>query len=155
MLPPLVVPETQNALQLVETFKKTGTHLAMVADEFGSTVGLVTLNDVMEAIVGDVPSQDDRAKPAIAVRHDGSLLIDGMIDIGRVEQAMPGFTVGAAAGTDYQTLAGFVLTHLGHVPREGETFETQGYAFEILDMDRHRVDKVLVMPAAAQQRGGD
>ena len=150
MVPPLLVPATQNVLQLVETFKKTGKHLALVADEFGSIVGLVTLNDVMEAIVGDFPSQDERAKPTVAPRPDGSLLIDAMIEIERVEQALPGFQIEDAASKDYQTLAGFVVKHLGHLPREGETFEKQGYIFEVLDMDRHRVDKVLVVPVRSR-----
>ncbi len=92
MVPPLIVPATQNVLQLVETFKKSGKHLALVADEFGGIVGLVTLNDVMEAIVGDFPSQDERAKPAVTRRPDGSWLIDAMIEIVRVEQALPGLS---------------------------------------------------------------
>ncbi len=147
MVPPLMVPATQNVLQLVETFKKSGKHLALVADEFGGIVGLVTLNDVMEAIVGDFPSQDERAKPAAARRPDGSWLIDAMIEIERVEQALPGFRVEDQENKDYQTLAGYIVKRLGHMPKEGETFEAHGYVFEVLDMDRHRVDKVLVMPA--------
>ena len=149
MVPPLLVPATQNVLQLVETFKKSGKHLALVADEFGGIVGLVTLNDLMEAIVGDFPSQDERAKPTVAARPDGSWLIDAMIEIERVEQALPGFRVEASDSKDYQTLAGFVVKRLGRLPKEGETFEEQGYVFEVLDMDRHRVDKVLVVPVKA------
>jgi putative hemolysin len=145
MTSPLLVPTTQNVLQLVETFKKSGKHLALVVDEFGGVVGLVTLKDVMEAIVGDFPSQDERSRPAIAARPDGSWLIDAMIEIERVEQALPGFIIEASASKDFQTLAGFVVKHLGHLPKEGETFEEQGYIFEILDMDQHRVDKVLVV----------
>jgi putative hemolysin len=153
MVPPLIVPATQNVLQLVETFKKSGKHLALVADEFGGIVGLVTLNDVMEAIVGDFPSQDERAKPAATRRPDGSWLIDAMIEIVRVEQALPGFVVEDSANKDYQTLAGYVVKHLGHMPKEGETFEAHGYVFEVLDMDRHRVDKVLVMPSRPPNAG--
>jgi putative hemolysin len=150
MVPPLVVPATQDVLRLVETFKNSGKHLALVADEFGGIAGLVTLNDVMEAIVGDFPSQNERAKPAVAVRPDGSWLIDAMIEMERLEQALPGFKVEDSANTDYQTLAGFVVKRLGHLPKEGETFEEQGYIFEVLDMDRHRVDKVLVAPLKPQ-----
>ncbi len=147
MLPPLIVPESQTVLQLVETFKQTGKHIALVTDEFGSLVGLVTLNDVMEAVVGEFPTQGERAKPAARRRDDGSWLIDAMIDLESVEKALPGFRFGGEAYSEYQTLAGFVVKQLGHVPKEGETFETQGYVFEVLDMDRHRVDKVLVLPA--------
>jgi putative hemolysin len=148
VVPPLIVPTTQNVLQLVETFKQSSRHLALVADEFGGIVGLVTLSDVMEAIVGDFLSQDERAKPAVARRTDGSWLIDAMIEIERIEQALPGFTVEDSANKDYQTLAGYVVKRLGHMPREGETFEAQGYVFEVLDMDRHRMDKVLVLPVS-------
>jgi putative hemolysin len=126
----------------------------LVADEFGGIVGLVTLNDVMEAIVGDFPSQNDRAKPSVARRPDGSWLIDAMIEVERVEQALPGFKVEGARGKDYQTLAGYLVKQLGHLPKEGETFEAQGYVFEVLDMDRHRVDKVLVLPASTLTGSG-
>jgi putative hemolysin len=154
MTPPLVVPETQTVLQLVETFKQSGRHIALVTDEFGSIVGLVTLIDVMEAIVGELPSQGERAKPEAKRREDGSWLIDAMIDLEAVERALPGFAFGGDAYTEYQTLAGFVVKTLGRVPKEGETFETQGYIFEVLDMDRHRVDKVLVLPKKAEPPPG-
>jgi len=147
MVPPLIVPESQTVLQLVETFKQSGKHIALVTDEFGSLVGLVTLNDVMEAVVGEFPTQGERAKPEARKRDDGSWLIDAMIDLEAVEKALPGCKFGGEAHNEYQTLAGFVVKTLGHVPKEGETFEAQGYVFEVLDMDRHRVDKVLVLPA--------
>lgn len=146
MVAPLIVPESQTVLQLVETFKQSGKHIALATDEFGSIVGLVTLNDVMEAVVGEFPSQGERAKPEAKKREDGSWLIDAMIDLEAVERALSGFKFGGAAYSEYQTLAGFIVKSLGHVPKEGETFEAQGYLFEVLDMDRHRVDKVLVMP---------
>jgi putative hemolysin len=145
MIPPLIVPESQKVLQLVETFKQSGKHIALVTDEFGSIVGLVTLNDVMEAVVGEFPTQGERAKPEAKKRDDGSWLIDAMIDLEAVEKALPGFKFGGNAYSEYQTLAGFVVKTMGRVPKEGETFEAQGYVFEVLDMDRHRVDKVLVM----------
>jgi len=147
MIPPLIVPESQTVLQLVEAFKQSGKHIALVTDEFGSMVGLVTLNDVMEAVVGEFPTQGERAKPEAKKREDGSWLIDAMIDLESVEKALPGFKFGGEAHGEYQTLAGFVVKTLGRVPKEGETLEVQGYLFEVLDMDRHRVDKVLVMPA--------
>ncbi len=148
MVPPLVVPETQVVLHLVETFKQTGRHIALVTDEFGGTVGLVTLNDVMEAVVGEFPSPGEKAKPSALKREDGSWLADAMMDLDAVERTIPGFRFSDdGAYTEYQTLAGFLVKRFGRVPREGETIEAQGYVFEILDMDRHRVDKVLIMPA--------
>lgn len=146
MVKPVIVPETQTVLQLVETFKQSGKHIALVTDEFGSIVGLVTLNDVMEAVVGEFPTQGERAKPTAKRREDGSWLIDAMIDLEALERSLPNFKFGDDAYTDYQTLAGYIVKQFGHVPREGETFEQQGYIFEVLDMDGHRVDKVLVMP---------
>jgi putative hemolysin len=146
MVPPLIVPESQTVLQLVESFKQSGKHIALVADEFGSIVGLVTLNDVMEAVVGEFPAQGERAKPAAKHRADGSWLIDAMIGLEEVEKALPGFRFEVDAPSEYRTLAGFVVKQLGRVPREGETFACQGYVFEVLDMDHHRVDKVLVTP---------
>lgn len=154
MVGPLIVPATQMVIQLLEAFKQAGKHMALVTDEFGSIVGLVTLNDVMEAIVGEFPSQEERAKPAAKRREDGSWLIDAMLEIEKLEQALPGFRCGDEESKDFQTLAGFVVKQLGRVPKEGEVFEAQGYLFEVLDMDRHRVDKVLVMPVA-QPKGGD
>jgi putative hemolysin len=142
---PLVVPETQTVLQLVETFKTSGKHIALVTNEFGVIVGLVTLNDVMEAIVGEFPNQGERAKPEVKKRDDGTWLIDALIDLESVERALPGFQFPGEQRSTYQTLAGFVVKTLGRVPREGETFESQGYVFEVLDMDRHRVDKVLAI----------
>lgn len=147
MIPPLIVPESQTVLQLVETFKQSGKHIALVTDEFGGIIGLVTLNDVMEAIIGEFPSQGERAQPEARMRDDGSWLIDAMIDLEAVEKALPGFRFGGDAYTEYQTLAGFVVKTLGHVPKEGESFEAQGYVFEVLDMDHHRVDKMLVLPS--------
>ncbi|HPC62436.1 MAG TPA: hemolysin family protein [Verrucomicrobiota bacterium] len=146
MTPPLVVPDTQIAIQLLETFKSTGKHIALVADEFGSIVGLVTLHDVMEAVIGEFPSREERAKPRIKKRDDGSWLVDAIIEIEEVEAALPGLRLQPGPGQSYQTLAGFVVSHLGRLPAEGDTLQWQGYVFEILDMDRHRVDKVLVTP---------
>lgn len=145
-VPPLVVPATQTVLQLVEVFKKSGKHIAMVTDEFGSIVGLLTMNDVMEAIVGEFESQDTRSRPNAKRREDGTWLIDGMLDLEAVQRALPGFKLSAEAVGDAQTLAGFMMKAFGHVPKEGEVIQAGGYTFEVLDMDRHRIDKVLVAP---------
>ncbi len=144
MTKPLVVPATQNCIQVLETFKRSGKHIALVADEFGAIVGLLTLHDVMEAIVGDFPSQDERMKPRAVRRDDGSLLIDAMMEIEALGEVLPDFRFEREEERDYQTLAGFVVKALGRVPSEGEKFTEQGYVFEVLDMDRHRVDKVLI-----------
>jgi putative hemolysin len=144
---PLVVPASQTVLQLVDVFKKSGKHIAMVADEFGSIVGLLTMNDVMEAIVGEFETQDARSRPNAKKRDDGTWLIDGMLDLESVQKALPGFKLSDESVGDAQTLAGFMTKAFGHVPKEGELIQAHGYIFEVLDMDRHRIDKVLVMQA--------
>jgi putative hemolysin len=147
---PLFVPATQTAIQLLATFKETGSHLALVADEFGGFFGLVTLSDVMQAILGDLAALDERNRPGARRREDGTWLVDGMLEIERVATMLPGFRLEPEAGHDYQTLAGYVVKQLGQVPKEGDAFTAQGYRFEVLDMDRMRVDKVFVSRTAAQ-----
>lgn len=147
MTKPLIVPATQSAITLLETFKQSGKHVALAADEFGAIVGMVTLHDVMEALVGEFASAEERARPQIKARPDGSWLIDAMIGIEAVEAALPGYRPTAGGNKDFQTLAGFIMKQLGRIPVEGELVASDGYIFEVLDMDGHRVDKVLVTRA--------
>ncbi len=149
MVPPLVVPATQMVVQLLETFRESGRHIALVAEEFGSIVGLVTLVDVLEAIAGDFPSQEERLKPQAMKRDDGSWLVDGLMEIEPLEQSLAGLKFPRPPARDFETLAGFVVTHLGRLPKEGETFDWMNYRFEVIDMDRHRVDKLLIQPLPA------
>ncbi|MEO7317442.1 MAG: transporter associated domain-containing protein [Chthoniobacteraceae bacterium] len=146
MTEPLFVPATQSVVQLLETFRKSRRHFAIVADEFGSVVGVVSRVDVLEAIVGDVPSQEERIRPEIRARADGTWLVDGTAAIETIEENLPGLRFGADAERSFQTLAGSVLDHLGHIPAEGEIFPALGWQFEIIDMDRQRIDKVLLRP---------
>lgn len=145
MVTPFFVPATQTVATLLETFRKSSRHFAVVADEFGSVVGVVTLVDVLEAIVGEVPSQEERRRPEIRQREDGTVLIDGTVEIEEVEKKL-GVILGNEERT-YQTLAGFVLEHLGHIPNEAEIFTAHGWLFEIIDMDGPRIDKLLLSPA--------
>lgn len=149
MVSPLVVPSTQNALQLLETFKRAGRHLAMVVDEFGTITGLVTMHDVLEAIAGEFPTQGERLRPAARRREDGSWLVDAMIPIDQFAAEVKDFPLDPAEAREYETFAGFVVSRLGRVPREGECFVCGAYTVEIIDMDGHRVDKVLLLPAKA------
>jgi len=149
---PLIVPATQTSIQLLETFKQSGKHIALVTDEFGGIVGLVTLNDVLEAIVGDFPAQSVKGIPSAILRPDGSWLVDAMIEPDKIKKLLPGLKLDQDESNDYQTLAGFIVKHLGRVPKEGESFEWQNYLFEILDMDRHRLDKILVIPTRTTEK---
>jgi putative hemolysin len=152
LLPPLSVPETMTAIQLLEQFKKTGRHIAIVTDEFGAVQGLVTLIDVLEGIVGDLPERGSREQPEAKRRDDGSWLLDATLPTGELKtllgltQALP-----HEGEADFQTVGGFVVTHFGRIPEAGDKFVWSGWRFEVVDMDRHRVDKVLVGrdPAAA------
>lgn len=149
LLPPLLVPEKMNAIQLLEQFKKTGKHIAIVQDEFGAVQGLVTLIDVMESIVGDLPERGDRAQPEVRKRDDGSWLIDATLSTGELKTllALDG-PLPNESTADFQTVGGFMVTQLGRIPAAADFFEWQGWRFEVVDMDGRRVDKVLVARAA-------
>ncbi|MDN0074298.1 hemolysin family protein [Crenobacter sp. SG2303] len=149
--PPLYVPATQSPMQLLEQFKKTRTHIALVIDEYGELEGLVTMNDVLEAIVGDLPEADLSDEDEIVQREDGSWLIDGMLAIDRlkehfdIDHELPGEDTG-----NVNTLGGFVMYQLGRVPAVTDHFEWQDLMFEVVDMDKTRVDKVLVRRRPAE-----
>lgn len=144
LTPPLFVPSTIDAARLLESFKKTGKHLALVTDEYGSVQGIVSLIDVMEAIVGDLPEPGDRKSPEAVRREDGTWLVDGAMRIEdlRVRIALPRLPGEGEDG--FETVGGFVADQLGHIPKAGEVVEATGWRFEVVDMDRNRVDKVLI-----------
>jgi putative hemolysin len=143
---PLFVPGAMPALNLLDIFKSTRTHVALVVDEHGRTQGLITLNDVVSSLVGDISRRGQKRAPAATRRDDGSWLIDGRMPLHEMIAAL-GMTQGTDM-PDVRTTAGLVTAVLGHVPREGEYAQWQGYRFEVVDMDGARVDKVL---ARAQQ----
>lgn len=142
--PALLVPESQSAITLLETFQRDGRHLALVTDEFGGISGLVTINDVLEAIVGELPEPGERHSPAIVRRADGTYLVDALVGLEELLEITPALALPPEEQRRYSTLGGYVCAQLGHIPREGESFTVHGCQFEIVDMDRLRVDKVLV-----------
>lgn len=145
---PLFIPEGLLALKVLEMFKQTGMHIALVVDEYDVVQGLVTLNDILEAIVGDVPSAGEQNEPQAIQREDGSWLLDGMLPIDELQQVLNlDEWLGIRKG-HYQTLGGFVIAHLGRIPMSSDRFEWQNLRFEVVDMDGNRVDKVLVTPVA-------
>lgn len=152
LVAPLSVPESLNATQLLEQFRKTGKHIAIVTDEFGAVQGLVTLIDVMEAIVGDLPDHGPRAgQPEVHRREDGSWLIDATLPVSELKSLLGLKTRLPREGeADYKTLGGFVLTYLGRIPVAGDYFHWGGWRFEVIDMDRRRIDKILVSRAPAE-----
>jgi putative hemolysin len=140
---PLFVPENISPYQLLEKFKVSKIHTSFVVDEYGTLLGLVTLNDLLEAIVGDLP-QHDVQDYEIIEREDGSFLVDAQIPfydfLTRFEKA-DWMNEGEQ---EFDTLAGFILHTLERIPETGEHFEWKGFGIEIMDMDGHRIDKVLV-----------
>ena len=153
LLPPLIVPDSLTAIQLLEHFKKSGKHIAIINDEFGAVQGLVTLIDVLEAIVGDLPSQGHRNQPEAKRRDDGSWLMDASLSTGELKQLLQlEVDLPHEEAAEFQTLGGFVVTQFGRIPSAGEHFDWAGWRFEVMDMDRRRVDKMLVakIPPAAE-----
>jgi putative hemolysin len=148
--PALYVPESVSAMDLLETLKKNRAEIALVVDEYGDIEGMVTLSDVMGALVGDVSVIDDEAHEADAVqREDGSWLIDGGVSLDRFRDLFgTDLRFPEEATGSYHTLAGFVLTQLGRIPSASDHFEWDRYRFEVMDMDRHRIDRLLVSKAA-------
>lgn len=144
LLKPLFIPTTMDALDVLDLFKRSGIHLAMVVDEYGNIEGLVSLTDILEAIVGDIPAVDELYESEITKRDDGSWLIDGAVSIDEFKEyfkirKMPGEKSGG-----YNTLAGFVVYKLEKIPGTGDAFEWDNFRFEVADMDGNRVDKVLL-----------
>ncbi|MGZ7210231.1 MAG: hemolysin family protein, partial [Methanobacterium sp.] len=140
---PLIVPENSYALNVLKQFKKTAedVHIAIVVDEYGDIEGLITLYDILESIVGDLPTTEDTKA---VQRSDGSWLIDGSINI---DDFKPIFNIEKLPNEengDYHTLAGFIITYLGRMPQTEEIFTWNGLQFEILDMDGYHIDKILV-----------
>jgi len=141
--PPLYIAESTRALKVLEQFKEIGMHIALVVDEYGGIEGLVTLNDLMEAIVGDLPSAEAQEEPMAIQREDGSWLLDGLLSIDEFRDIL-GDEFLPEMQDKYHTLGGFVMHSLMHIPHASEYFDWGGLRFEVMDMDGVRVDKVLV-----------
>ena len=146
--PALFVPETMTLMKLLEQFKRTHLPVALVVDEFGDVEGLVSLTDVISAIVGELPAEPDE-DPTIVRREDGSLLLDAALDLDAVARALGSpASISQEDRRHYNTLGGLAMLALGRVPRTGDAFVRGDYRFEIVDMDGHRVDRVLVRRAS-------
>ena len=142
--PPLFLPETMLALRALERFKQTGIQVALLVDEYGGIEGLVTLMDMMESIVGDIPSLDEIAEPPVVRREDGSWLVEGYLDVDDLKELLD--VEELPDEEDFQTLGGFTVSRIGRLPRVGDHFNWVRFRFEVVDMDGNRVDKVLIQP---------
>jgi putative hemolysin len=146
MTAPLIVAANRSVASLLETFKASGKHIGIVVDERKDCLGVVTLVDVLEAIVGELPSLEERLRPEARRRSDGSWLVDGAYDAAKLWEQLKPETPAAGNSSPRQKLAAFVSAHLAGEVAEGKVFSTGGWRFEVLDMDGERVDKVLVTP---------
>jgi putative hemolysin len=146
--PPLFVPNTVPALQLLETLKKSGEPLALVVDEYGDFDGIVTLDDILRALVGDIAEPGDPEGQPLIRREDGSWLIDGLTPIDEVKDAIGLVHLPEEETGDFHTLGGFLMARMKRVPKVADHIDAEGWRFEVVDMDGHRVDKVLATRAA-------
>jgi len=138
------VPEHLSVFKALELFRQHRTTLAVVIDEYGGTSGVLSLTDILEAIVGDLPSTEEPAERRVVFREDGSWLIDGSVLIDEVKELLQMKRL--PDEDEYQTVAGFVLHQLGRIPEAGDYADWGNFRFEVVDMDGHRIDKVLVAP---------
>jgi putative hemolysin len=136
--PAFFIPETMLASRALEIFKEKGTELLLVIDEFGGVQGLLTINDILEEIVGQIELEE----PQATQRQDGSWLLDGMLEVDQFKEIFKLETL--PHEDEYETLSGFVMMSLGRVPQSADHFEWKDYRFEVIDMDGRRVDKILV-----------
>jgi len=146
LLKPLFIPESMDGLKVLELFKKSGIHMALVADEYGNTQGLISLADILDEIVGDIPTINELDEEEIIKRDNGSFLVDGLVSIEELKEhfsikKLPGERTGA-----YHTVGGLVTNKIGRIPVTGDSFEMGNFTFEVMDMDGNRVDKILIIP---------
>jgi len=146
--PPLHIPESISVFKLLETFRRSSVHLGVVTNEYGGIEGLVTPADILKAIAGDMPEMGSRDSAGAIQREDGSWLIDGHLAVHEAERALGRKDL--SRGDSYHTMAGFVLWHLGRLPVAGEKLAWRDLSIEVVDMDGLVIDKLLLMPRAAQ-----
>jgi putative hemolysin len=146
--PAPIVPDGMDALDVVDLFRESATHIGLVHDEYGNFEGVVTAADILESIVGELPGEGDRER-AIVERVDGSLLVSGAAPADELAERLQ---LRLPADRNFHTVAGLVLAEIGHLPEVSETVDIQGWRFEVLDLDGRRIDKLLVSRVAAMRR---
>jgi putative hemolysin len=142
--PPLLVPETLPAVRLISMFQQSRNHMAIAVDEHGNTQGIVTLTDILEAIVGDIPAPGQPEPPSAVRREDGSWLVDGIMPLVELKDLLKNPLL--PEPPEVTTVAGLVVLELGRIPVAGDAVGIAGARFEVVDMDGVRVDKVLIRP---------
>lgn len=145
--PALFVPNNNTAYQVMEKFRESQIHSCFIVDEYGSVLGMITMNDILEAIIGDMPQPDSDDDYEIVKRDDGSYLVDAQIPFYDFLSKFEKTEWMNDSENEFDTLAGCVLHELERIPRTGESLEWKDFKIEIIDMDGHRIDKVLVTPS--------
>lgn len=155
MRSPLFIPDTAPALKAMELFKQSGSSIALIVDEYGDLQGLVTLNDLLEALVGDIGTIDPNEEPEWVQREDGSYLVDGMMPLDELRDLLALNDLPGAGESQAQTLGGYMMALLKRIPEPADVAEIDGgWRFEVVDMDGRRVDKVLISPPVAEDAIG-
>ncbi len=144
--PPLFVPNTVPALKLLETLKKTGEPMALIVDEYGDFDGIATLQDILEALVGDIAEPGEPVDQTAVKRDDGSWLVDGLMPVDDFKDTVGIRHLPEEESGDFHTLGGFLMAQIKRVPSVADHVEVDGWRFEVVDMDGHRVDRVLIVP---------
>jgi putative hemolysin len=150
LIEPIFFPLDTPALKILATFRKKRIHIGFVVNEYGGTEGVVTLHDLVENIIGDFPEIGDNDEAQIIKREDGSLLVDGELEIDKLKNAL---NIDILPNEkSYVSLAGFIIYQLHLIPKAGDNFVMHNYKFEVMDMDRNRIDKVLISPVKCEQK---
>ena len=143
--PALFVSESTNALRLLEIFREEQQTLALVVDEYGDILGMVTVNDLIGAVLGRIQSMEDAEDEALIVeRADGSWLIDGRLAVEELRELLNVQSLPGEDENDFTTVAGMVIAHFGRIPHTGEVFEFGIWRVEVIDLDGARIDKLLI-----------
>ncbi|MBV9614501.1 MAG: CBS domain-containing protein, partial [Ktedonobacteraceae bacterium] len=149
--PPFFVTAYQHVDDLLSTFRHRAIHMAIVIDEYSQVVGLLTLEDVLEELVGEIQDEyDEPEHNAFVPRADGSWLVDAMVPQEEVREKLD-LPENDAEDRGYRTLAGMILAYMGRIPKVGDSITIDQYVFEIVDMDGRRIDKVLIRPLEGMQ----
>ncbi|MCC9168159.1 hemolysin family protein [Pontibacter harenae] len=151
---PIFLSEHMLAVKTLKLFQKQRQYLAFVVNEFGTVEGIITLHDIVEAIVGDLPDQDEPLEPDIYLRDDGSYLISGSVPVHHLNQELDQVLI-PDMPEHYTTLAGFILYQLSDIPNIGKKLPIENYELEVVDMDGSRIDKVLLLPVLPSSEPGD
>ena len=148
--PPLFIPESLYANKILELFKRNKNKFGVVVNEYGSTEGIITLHDLTESIFGDILEEDETAEEDIVTRQDGSMLVEASMNIIDFMEEMGILSYEDIESEDFTTLSGLAMFLIGRIPKAGDIFSYKNLQFEVVDMDRGRVDKLLVMKREEQ-----